>query len=265
MLKVSQIFIYPIKSLAGISLNESTVTERGLQYDRRWVLVDESYYHITQREFAEMALIDVVIGANGLVLKHRTKDFGECRVPFEPKTDDNQLVGIWDDKVLAIRVADEVDAWFQHILGVKCYLFYQPDLSIRPVDEKYAIDNEHVSLSDGYPILIAGQASINDLSQKIGKETDIRRFRPNIVFVGGEAFEEDNFKEFTINGVVLHGVKNCARCPIPNIDPDTAEISKETIKTLSSYRTRNNKVFFGQNVLVRTTGKISIGDEIMIG
>ncbi|MFN3849221.1 MAG: MOSC domain-containing protein [Spirosomataceae bacterium] len=264
MLKVSQIFIYPVKSLAGISLNESAVTERGLQYDRRWVLVDESNYHITQREFAEMALIDVAVGENQLILKHRTKDFGECSVPFEPQTNDSRLVGIWDDEVLAVRVSDEVDAWFQQVLGVKCYLFYQPDVSIRPVDKKYAINNEHVSLSDGYPILIAGQASIDDLGKKIGQETDIRRFRPNIVFTGGEAYAEDNFSEFSINGVALHGVKNCARCPIPNINPDTAEISKETIKTLSSYRTRNNKVFFGQNVLVKTTGTIKIGDEIKL-
>lgn len=264
MYQISAIYIYPIKSLAGISLTESIVTERGLQHDRRWVLVNEDNYHITQRDFVEMALIDVVITENGLIVKHRTKDFGQLFIPFVPQTTDNQVVRIWDDEVKTVRVSEQADAWFSRVLGTNCRLFYQPEDSIRLVDAKYAIHQEQVSLSDGYPILIAGQASIDDLSKRIGQETSIRRFRPNLVFTGGTAFEEDSWAEFRINGTILHGVKNCARCPVPNIDPETAKISKEVIKTLSTYRTRNNKVLFGQNVLVKKTGKISVGDKIFL-
>jgi uncharacterized protein len=262
MPQISAIYIYPIKALAGISLTESIVTERGLEHDRRWVLVNEDNYHITQRDFAQMALIDVEIVENGLIIKHRTKDFEQLFVPFNPQTTDNQVIRVWDDEIETIRVCDEADAWFGRVLGTNCRLFYQPDSSIRPVDERYAINKEHVSLSDGYPILIAGQASIEDLSGRIGQETSILRFRPNLVFSGGTAFVEDTWAEFRIGDTILHGVKNCARCPVPNIDPDTAQISKEVIKTLSSYHTRNNKVLFGQNVLVRQVGKISVGDEI---
>jgi uncharacterized protein len=264
MPRISEIYIYPIKALAGISLQSAVVTERGLQHDRRWVLVDESNYHITQREFAELALLDVAVVENGLIVKHRTKDFDELFISFAPQTADYQTIRVWNDEIETIRVSDDADKWFSDILGINCRLFYQPENSIRPVDARYAIQNDHVNLSDGYPILIAGQASIDDLSRRIGIETTIKRFRPNLVFTGGEAFEEDTWGEFKINDTVLHGVKNCARCPVPNIDPQTAEISKEVIKTLASYRTRNNKVLFGQNLLVRQTGVISVGDEVKI-
>ena len=40
-LKLTQIWIYPIKSLGGISLSSAKVMEKGLQYDRRWMLVDD--------------------------------------------------------------------------------------------------------------------------------------------------------------------------------------------------------------------------------
>ncbi len=262
MLKITNLYIYPIKALAGISLTESDVTERGLKFDRRWVLVDEDNYHITQREFAEMALLAVSIVENGLIVKHQAKEIEQILIPFTPQTADNQVIRVWDDEISTIRVSDEADAWFSAVLNKKCRLFYQPDDSIRLVDKKYALGNDHVSLSDGYPILVAGQTSMDDLNGKIGYENSILRFRPNIVFEGGEAFEEDNWGEFSINDVILHGVKNCARCPVPNINPETAEIDKIIIKTLANYRTRNNKVLFGQNVLVRKIGKIRVGDLI---
>jgi uncharacterized protein len=264
MAKISEIYIYPIKSLSGISLQESRVEERGLQYDRRWVLVDENNQFITIRENPEMTLIDVSIEKNGLKLKHKTKNFEDFLVPFQPQTTDSQLVRVWGDEVLGVRVSDEADAWLQKVLNMNCRLFYQPDTSFRPVDAHYAIDNEHVSLADAYPILLAGQASIDDLNERLVENVSIRRFRPNLVFTGGKPFIEDSWRDMQIGSAELVGVKNCARCPIPTINPDTAEQTKEPIKTLASYRTRNNKVYFGQNLLVKLTGIIKIGDEIIL-
>jgi uncharacterized protein len=261
---ISKIYIYPIKSMGGISLKESLVEDRGLQYDRRWILVDENNQFITIRENPELILINIAIDVNGLKVKHKIKGHGEFLVPFKPQTVDYQLVTIWNDKVLCVRVSDEVDAWFQKSLQMNCRLFYQPDTSYRPVDVAYMLDNDHVSLADGYPILIAGQASIDDLNEHLKEKITIRRFRPNLVFTGGKAFTEDSWENIQIGNVGLVGVKNCARCPIPNVNPDTGEINKETIKMLASYRTRNNKVYFGQNLLIKTTGVIKIGDEIIV-
>jgi hypothetical protein len=90
----------------------------------------------------------------------------------------------------------------------------------------------------------------------------MNRFRPNLVFTGGEAHEEDEWKGFTVGKNRFAGVKPCARCPVPTIDQDTAVRGKEPIATLAKYRNRNNNVYFGQNVLAIDHNEIHEGDEI---
>lgn len=260
---VSEITIYPIKSLGGISLQEALVEERGLQYDRRWVLADENNVFITQRQNEQMALIDVTMSEDGLRVNHRFKRVALLKIPFVPQTNEEQEITIWDDVVRGIRVSDEADAWFSAVLGKKCSLFYQPDDSIRLTDPKYSITKEeHTSFSDGYPILVIGQESLDELNAKLEEPVSMKRFRPNLVFTGGEAHVEDTWKYFTIGEAKMVGVKPCARCVLTTINPETAEKGKEPLRTLTKYRNMNNKILFGQNLLVVETGKISVGDEI---
>ncbi len=268
---VSEITIYPIKSLGGISLQEAIVEQRGLQYDRRWVLADENNVFITQRQNEQMALIDVAITKTGLQVTHRLKRIASLQIPFEPQTvagggvPHQQQITIWDDVVSAIRVSDEADAWFTTVLGKKCSLFYQPDDSIRLTDPKYSITKEeHTSFSDGYPILVIGQASLDELNAKLEEPVSMKRFRPNLVFTGGEAHVEDTWRYFTVGDAKLVGVKPCARCVLTTINPETAEKGKEPLRTLTQYRNVNNKILFGQNLLVVETGKISVGDELLL-
>jgi hypothetical protein len=262
---VSEITIYPIKSLGGISLQEAIVEERGLQLDRRWVLADENNVFITQRQNEQMALIDVAIAEDGLRVNHRLKKIEPLMVPFAPQTSEEQQITIWDDVVRGIRVSDEADVWFSAVLGKKCSLFYQPDDSIRLIDPTYSITKEeHTSFSDGYPILVIGQASLDELNAKLEEPVSMRRFRPNLVFRGGEAHVEDAWKYFTIGEAKLVGVKPCARCVLTTINPETAEKGKEPLKTLTQYRNKNNKILFGQNLLVVDTGKISVGNEVIM-
>jgi uncharacterized protein YcbX len=260
---VSEITIYPIKSLGGISLKEAIVEERGLQYDRRWVLADENNVFITQRQNEQMALIDVAIDEDGLVINHRLKRKVPLKIPFLPQTVEEQQITIWDDVVRGTRVSDEADVWFTSVLGKKCSLFYQPDGSIRLTDPKYSITKEeHTSFSDGYPILVIGQASLDNLNERLDEPVSMKRFRPNLVFMGGVAHVEDTWKYFTVGEAKLVGVKPCARCVLTTINPETAEKGKEPLKTLTQYRNKNNKILFGQNLLVVETGKIAVGDEI---
>lgn len=262
---ISEITIYPIKSLGGINLQEAIVEERGLKYDRRWVLADENNVFITQRQNEQMALIDVAIEETGLRVTHRLKRIAPLQIPFEPQTDVNEQITIWDDVVRGIRVSDEADAWFTAVLGKKCSLFYQPDDSIRLTDPKYSITKEeHTSFSDGYPILIIGQTGLDELNAKLEEPVSMKRFRPNLVFTGGEAHIEDSWKYFTVGNAKLVGVKPCARCVLTTINPETAEKGKEPLRTLTQYRNVNNKILFGQNLLVVETGKISVGDELMM-
>jgi len=132
------------------------------------------------------------------------------------------------------------------------------------VDKKYAANNEITSFSDGYPMLMIGQPSLDKLNQKLTDPLPINRFRPNIVFTGGHAHIEDEMAAFTIGDLNFLGVKPCARCVMTTIDQQTAEVGKEPLKTLSDYRMKNNKIYFGQNILHQQNGSIKTGDAITI-
>jgi len=260
MLKVSQLFIYPIKSLGGISLNKATVTERGFEYDRRWMLIDENQRFLSQREVAQMSLLKVKIEDAGLLVSHTTNK--PLLIPFKPLTTETCQVVIWDDTCTAIYVSAEADEWFTKTLGLKCSLVYMPDNSKRQVDEKYAPIGQITSFSDAYPFMILGQATLNDLNNRLTETLPIDRFRPNIVFTGGKPFEEDILDHFTIGDVNFNGVKLCARCILTTINQANAIKAKEPLKTLASYRRKNNNIYFGQNLIHNGTGIISVGDKI---
>jgi uncharacterized protein len=260
MLTISQLHIYPIKSMGGIDLQTALLTDRGFEYDRRWMLVDENNRFISQREVATMALLQPEITGNGLIITHKlTGD--QLTVPFKPNGA-SITAAIWDDYCEVQLVDSAADAWFSHVLGITCRLVFMPETARRTVDAEYAFKGELTSLSDGFPLLMIGQASLDDLNNRLDMPIPMNRFRPNIVFTGGEPYQEDSMQHFVVNGINLYGVKPCGRCPIPTIDQNTGIASKEPLKTLASYRGRNNKVYFGQNVLFDGGGVISLGDEV---
>jgi uncharacterized protein len=263
MLQVTELYIYPIKSLGGIALSNAEVTDRGFKYDRRWLLIDENNRFLSQRELPVMALLKVIITSNGLLVTHRPTSHN-ILIPFLPQTSEHCTVTVWDDICTAIYVSDAADKWFAEKLGVKCRLVYMPDDYKRQVDEKYAPEGFVTSFSDAYPFLIIGQASLDDLNARLTDKLPINRFRPNIVFTGGKPFEEDVIDHFTINNINLHGVKLSARCILTTIDQITIAKTKEPLKTLAKYRRRGNDVFFGQNLIHTGSGFISVGDEISI-
>ena len=262
-MQVSELYTYPIKSLGGIRLNQVEVTDKGFQHDRRWMLIDENKRFLSQREFAIMALLKVAITKNGLVVTN-SQTLDNIVIPFEPQTKEFCEVIVWDDSMEAIYVSKKTDNWFSKILGNKCRLVYMPDHTTRHVDEKYAPAGFTNSFSDGYPFLIIGQASLDDLNLKLKEPIPMNRFRPNIVFTGGKAFEEDQMDNFIINNINFYGVKLCARCIVTTIDQDTIVKTKDPLKTMAKYRRRGNDVFFGQNLIHTGNGFISVGDEIEV-
>jgi len=261
MLVLSEINIYPIKSLGGISLQSSEVEERGLKYDRRWVLVDESNKFFTQRDFPEMALIKVAVGENGLHLKHIIKNVEPLVVPFNFEHQEKSDVVIWDDTVTGEFYNNQIDQWFSDILDTKCRLVKMPESTRRVVDKTYA-KNKIVSFADGYPFLIIGLASLDDLNSRLNESLPMNRFRPNFVFTGGKPYEEDNWKSFKIGALIFRAVKPCARCVITTTDQETAGRAHEPLLTLSKYRRIDNKVMFGMNVVSESTGQVKLGDNV---
>ncbi len=262
---LSEIYIYPVKSLGGIRLTEAFVEERGLQHDRRWLLIDDNNRFLSQRENAEMALIDAELSDVGLVVWHRQKPaLGTLVIPFQPQTFDLLNVTVWDDVIEAVVVSEEANHWFSEALEMSVRLVFMPDSSLRAADPDYAPFDSNVSFADGFPYLVIGQASLNDLNQRLDEPVEMARFRPNFVVEGFEAYDEDQWYEFEIGRLKLVGVKPCARCIMTTIDPKTAEKGKEPLLMLSKYRKLNNKIYFGQNVLAVTHGHLKVGDSITI-
>lgn len=268
MLKISQLFIYPIKSLRGISLSSSMVTDRGLQYDRRWMLVDENNNFLTLREYPKMTLLKVELKKDGLRIQSLENTGSDLNIPFHAVDVDLERVTIWNATVEAKRVGKEADNWFSEMIGGYCKLVFMPESSMRPVDTTsgYAPKEKFTSFADAYPFLMVGEASMDDLNSRMKVPQSINRFRPNIVFSGGDPYQEDMIEDFTIGDIQFTGLENCARCPIPTIDPETGVFNtdKEPIRTLSKFRLRNKNIEFGRNVVHKGTGMIAVGDEIVL-
>ncbi|MBL7858028.1 MAG: MOSC domain-containing protein [Cyclobacteriaceae bacterium] len=257
---LAEIWIYPIKSLGGIRLEHAFVQEKGLRYDRRMMLVDESGMFLTQRFHPQMALCKVALEQQHFTITHHNKFITLPLTP--PLVPGNLEVKIWDDTVTALEVGGPYSSWFSQALGISCKLVYFPETNPRPVDPDYKIHDEQVSLADAYPFLIIGQSSLDDLNSRLTIPLPMNRFRPNFVFTGGTPYEEDQWKYFSIGKVNFAGVKNCKRCVVTTIDQETGEKGSEPLLALSQYRKRDSKVIFGQNLVALEGGEISVGDAI---
>ncbi|WP_344848844.1 MOSC domain-containing protein [Pedobacter jeongneungensis] len=261
---LSELHIYPIKSLGGISLEKARLEEKGLQYDRRWMLVDEEGTFITQRKYFELALLAVSISDNRLIISHKIQTNQSISFDLEEDNGTQIPVVIWNDTTAGVEVNTEVSNWFSDFLKFKVKLVKMPVAEKRMVDPRYALNDEVVSFADGYPCLLIGQSSLNGLNEKLQKPIRMDRFRPNFVFTGGTPHIEDQFDTFSIGGTLFSAVKPCARCVLITIDQQTGEKGQEPLRTLASYRTINKKILFGQNLLHQHSGIISIGDELKV-
>ncbi|MFK5986254.1 MAG: MOSC domain-containing protein [Pseudomonadota bacterium] len=269
---ISGLWTYPIKSMAGISLRQSKLLAKGLEYDRSWMLVDNDLNFITQRQHPKMALISVSIEDYGLRVYY--KNMPALIIPWvdtELESFQSLSVKIWKDECSALHINSAIDNWFGEVLGIDCRLVYIPDVSDRYVDRDYALNNEQTRFADGFPLLLISEASLNNLNSRLSaskkQPVNMQHFRPNIVVKGCAAFAEDQWKNFSINGTVFSAVKACSRCIITTVDPSTGERStdKEPLQTLLQYRKKENQVFFGQNVLFnyKTSQNLSLGDSLL--
>lgn len=267
-MRLSEINIYPIKSLGGISVQSAMVEERGLQFDRRWMLVDTKNKFLTQREFPKMVTINVEILPDNLRV---SQNENEQAISFEPNTNETASVKIWSSKCRARVYENETNQWFSDVLETDCKLVLMPEETRRKVNYFYAVHKDDaVSFADGYPFLIAGENSLAELNSRLENPVPMNRFRPNFVVSGSEAFAEDEWKQIKIGNAVFHGVKPCGRCVITTIDQSTGKKQgAEPLKTLAAFRipkrSVKRKILFGQNLIAETVGEeISVGDKIEV-
>lgn len=260
-MKLDALYIYPIKSCAGIPLARARVTRRGLEHDRRWMVTDESGQFLTQRTLPEMQHVKLAVtsssggtivatrdGLPALTLPSLTSD--GARVPYE----------VWGHHGTAVR-HDAGSAWFTRALGRAVQLVCMPDDVERAVYKQFARPGDLVSFADGFPFLIVNRASLDDLSRRVGQPVDERRFRPNLILSGASAWAEDEWQRVRVGEITMRVPKPCARCSIPSIDPDRAEATKEPLKTLATFRKKKNEIFFGVNATPDVLGELRVGDE----
>ena len=291
LMHISEINIYPIKSLAGISVEAAMVEERGLRYDRRWMLTTPDGMFFTQREFPKMATMSVWIEEDGSGLGVAADRFGDVFVPLEPDTGDKREVTIWQSVCEGEVYGGALNEWFSDVLGTNCQLVYMPDDTRRSVNPRFDKGQDIVSFADGYPLMVLSEASLADLNEKLAataEDSDIsvrgplpmNRFRPNVVVTGSNAFAEDDWKRIRIGDAVFRSTKPCERCVITTVEQSRGEFDgKEPLKTLASYRLAKdviperfaslgmsgNVVLFGQNLIAEKTGEeIEVGDHVEI-
>ena len=241
---------------------EAQVEEKGFQYDRRWMLVDPSGEFLTQRQHPQLALLQVALGESELTVFSKVDPSREISFDLEMNSGKEMQVKVWGDEVAALQVAPTVSAWFSDFLGMDVELVVMPESSHRKLDPRYAVQEESVSFADGMPYVIIGQASLDELNGRLADPVGMDRFRPNLVFSGGDAYAEDQFKRLQIGEVDFQVVKPCARCVMITVDQEKGTKGKEPLATLATYRSLGSKVYFGQNAVALTQGIVRVGDPI---
>lgn len=268
-LTLEQLWVYPVKSCAGVRLGRATLCDTGLAWDRQWMVVDASGEFVSQRELPRMALVrprfylgQLELQAPGMVSLHLALDAAErpCRVR------------VWDDEVAAFDMGDLAARWFTDFLlhgvapawpgGLRLVRF---DAQARRLSDRHWTGGVEAPnlFSDGFPLLVLSSASLADLNERralLGQApVGVERFRPNLVLGGVESHDEDRLSDLRWHWgdgteVWLQPVKPCARCSIPDVDPDTAEQGSTVGALLQSYRQDRRlmgAITFGMNAIVR--------------
>jgi uncharacterized protein YcbX len=258
--RISEMWIYPIKALGGIRVKQSKVKEKGLEFDRRMMLLNSGNKFLTQRDENRFALFRPSI-VDGRI----TVAFGSEMLTIEDtRTGDSVETMVWDDPVTVVEMNKNYSAWFSNQLGFDCKLVSFPESNARPVNPQRSINKENVSLADGYPFLILGQSSLDYLNSKLDVPLPMNRFRPNLVFTGGKPHDEDFWKEFTVGSNRFVGIKPCARCVVTTINQDSADKGVEPLKTFATYRKFEKEIYFGQNAVAQDCIEVQEGDIITV-
>ena len=263
-MKLTEINIYPVKSMGCISLKEATALPAGLKYDRRWLLLEEDGNFMTQRNFPDMAKVKFEWKENGFEARFLGSDIEPILIPFDEYQKSKIVAQVWDDEVSAFPMQKNIDEWFSELFNKKCSLVRIEENAVRKNIKGYP--GKISSFADITPFLIIGEASLEDLNSRMDTPIPMTRFRSNFVFSGGAAFVEDDWETFKIGNIKFKRYKKCGRCKVTTIDQDTGiRMNDEPLATLSKYRKEDRNLNFGLRAFLadgQKAGVIKLGDEI---
>ena len=264
MSSLAALYRYPLKSAIGQPLQRSSIDALGLVGDRRWMLVDAaSGRFLSQRAVAKMSQLNALMSEAGLELSAPGHPSLQVKVPL-----DGELRGvtIWQDSLRVPDAGDEAAQWVSDFVGKATRLVYVPQERARTVDAGYGEPGDKVAFADGFPLLLIGQGSLNDLSNRVGRPLEMLRFRPNLVVDDIQPFAEDGWKRIRIGSLDFRVLKPCSRCILTTLDPETGERSadREPLTTLKTYREQDGNVMFGQNLVCDGAGVIEVGMPVQV-
>jgi len=269
-LRLTAINRYPVKSCGPVVEQSADVEAYGLRGDRRWMAVDEDGAQLTAREHPALLRVRPRERAGGLDLSH--PDLPDLGVDV-PSVDAGTIpVSVWQHRMTAALAGAAADAWFSKLTGVPARFVHLADPTQRHPNPRFGRPDDIVAFADGYPVLVATEASLASLNELIragdrGDEAPIpmRRFRPSLVVSGGGAWDEDGWRQLRIGDALFRAVKGCDRCIITITDPDTGERGKEPLRTLAKHRRWDGVTWFGMNLIPDTPGaRIAVGDEVEV-
>ncbi|GAB3743948.1 MOSC domain-containing protein [Lysobacter olei] len=260
-MQLSGLYIYPVKSTAPLAVEQAVVEPRGLQHDRRWMVVDEQGKFLTGRQLPQLTLVRATPDATGLVLE--APDMPSLRVAMAP-IGGTLPVTVWKSAVDAHLSGAAADAWLSTYLQRPVRLVYMDDDVHRPVQSTRARPGDEVSFADGHPLMLITQAALDALNERLAKPVSMLQFRPNLVVDGAPPHAEDDWTRVRIGNVVFDVAKACTRCVFITIDPARGERDPdgEPLRTLTRYRRTPDGVTFGQHLIPRSAGVVRVGDTV---
>ena len=268
-MRATSLHVYPVKGCHRVDLVDAEVQPWGLSGDRRWMPVDAGGKVVSQREEPRLALVRPSIVDNGLVLA--APGMPEVKVPAIAGRQVD--VDIWGYRLPASPAGADVDGWFAEYLGYPLRLVWLDDPTRRVVNQKYGAPGDRVSFADGYPLLLANAASLDELNDWIAGgdhpqegPLPMTRFRPNVVVEGAPAWAEDGWlgRRIRIGEVVFRAAKPSDRCVMTTQDQETGAKGREPLRTLAKHREVNQLLLFGTNLIPDGTGTLHIGDRVEV-
>jgi uncharacterized protein YcbX len=224
------------------------------------MVVGEDGRFLSQREHHRLALVRVRLGEDRLFLE--APELPTLEVVFEGGKGQTSRVQVWDDECPAVTESADAAMWFSKHLGCSARLVRMAGDDARPLASSSAQLGDHVSFADGFPFLLLSIASLDGLNRRLSLPVPMDRFRPNIVIDGCEPHAEDEWHRVQIGEVEFRVAKPCARCVVTTVDQVTGERKREPLRTLSTYRTVDGQVLFGQNLVHVGRGVVRVGDPV---
>ena len=255
-LELTRLFIYPLKSAQGIEVACAQVIERGLEHDRRFMLVDPAGNLMTARQQAKLLTVSTRVEPEHLVLN--APAMPELRVPLRPEGPERQ-VRVWADWMLGLDVGPEASAWFSELFSSSLSLVWMPDRAERRMNPGFG--PSRLSFADGNPLHLIQESSLSDLENRVGIPLGVERFRPNLVVRGMDAYAEDGWSKLQLGTLELKVHEGCARCMMVNLEPSTGGIHLEPLRTMAGYRRQGKQVLFGQHLHALTLGELRVGQR----